>query len=429
MCGIGGYFSFSDKVPDKEVLNNLLTALEQRGSDATGVSFIDESNKLVVIKENIKATNFISTNYLWKNLEKLPSYMIMHTRQATKGSAINSSNNHPVYRNGLALVHNGIITNDDELYEERKFKRDGQVDTEVILALLEINKDKTDWLARVSELNNLNGSFAVAAIDTEIRDTICLFRHSSPIVIGIDETNDILYFASTEHILSKAIVRNYKGLCDIPVKLGFYDMPNDYGLVIDKAGPKSKFKLDIKYSKNYTKYEKRKHSSLAVNNKENCTNCGKLSTCPDKYAATSGVVVRCGRYVKLNVDECLTCKVKTECTSPTTNFETMKHLMCKKLTTNPHIYCSDCTFAGCMYSLFGKGSPSTCHYFKYKTSESEHNKKCKTCTTYTECADKFELEGECASFVKEGSKLMDCVYLTQCGTCDPVNCDAQTFFH
>lgn len=447
MCGIGGYFVFGDKKPNKRSLDNLLISMESRGSDATGISFIDEAKKLTVIKDNVKATDFVNYNTMWKNLQNIPNYMILHTRAATKGLAINSNNNHPIYRSGLALVHNGVITNDDSLYEKHKFKRDGQVDTEIILALLEKNRTKIDWLDRVKELNDLNGSFAVAAIDNLIENTICLFKHGSPIVFGIDRKNDILYFASTEGILKKSIVNSYRGISDISEELYFYDLPNDTGMVIDKNGCNTTFKLDITYTKyegNYkSNYAKHKNTSLAVNpehGKENCVTCSKFDVCPNNnFNTVTGVIIKCGAYTKNQSDTdikpkfydysekkdaCIKCKVKDACEQPSDiergKFESIKHLVCKKLTNNPQLYCSDCIFMNCIQNSVGKGKPEKCANFKYKSLATDYNKKCKQCKTYADCFDKFNLDKECSSFE---SNIVKCEYLEYCKVCDPLTCN------
>ena len=252
MCGIAGYFCYGKKRPQKRILSNLLKETQSRGEHATGVSFI-EDGALRVIKSPQSATEFVDQNEDWGALKQkdIPNYMIMHCRYKTKGDISNNMNNHPIFRDGLALVHNGSISNDDDLYEEFGFKRDAQVDTEAILAVLEDNK-AAGWETMTDQIKKLQGSFAVAAIDISKPDTMCFFRHNNPIEFGLDVKNEILYFASTTAILNKAVVDNYRGFIDISQPLVKWDIGNDTGMIIDSKGVVDTFEFTISYYNKYT---------------------------------------------------------------------------------------------------------------------------------------------------------------------------------
>ena len=87
MCGIIGYYSFGNTMPDKNKLTDMFSLLESRGRDASGYAFIRDNN-LVVHKAPVKSSDLIKTNE-WKNL-KLPGIMIMHTRMKTQGTEKNN---------------------------------------------------------------------------------------------------------------------------------------------------------------------------------------------------------------------------------------------------------------------------------------------------------------------------------------------------
>ena len=185
MCGIMGYMCFGEKRPSKEHITEMFSLLETRGRDASGFAFI-ENEQLVVQKAPIKSSLYVKSED-WKKVI-LPKIMILHTRAATQGSNKNNNNNHPLYsKSGLALIHNGIIYNDKEIFG--KNQRDGEVDSEAILAVLS-SKGKGDKIKRV--FDRLEGSFAFAVINKDEPEKLTLVKKDNPIDLYYDDRNDIL---------------------------------------------------------------------------------------------------------------------------------------------------------------------------------------------------------------------------------------------
>ncbi|MCZ2267836.1 MAG: hypothetical protein LC124_03180, partial [Ignavibacteriales bacterium] len=179
MCGIMGYYSFGKTIPDKEKITNMFSLLETRGRDACGFAFIEDNN-LIVHKKPIKSSELIKEAD-WESLT-LPQVMILHTRMKTQGSEKNNANNHPLFsKNGIAIVHNGIIYNDKEIFGKKE--RDAEVDSESILHLLSI-KTKGDRIKRL--FDRIEGSFAVAVIDRNDPDKLILIKKDNPIDLYYD---------------------------------------------------------------------------------------------------------------------------------------------------------------------------------------------------------------------------------------------------
>jgi len=180
MCGILGYFSPNPKATQKakEVITNLLLASEIRGGDASGLAFVKD-NRLKCLKAPLKAKELVKTkNYKLMFNKETPSIVIGHTRLATKGNAFNNRNNHPIFTNGLAIVHNGVITNDDNLFLKLKLTRDGQVDSEIIVKLidhyLQLKSTKNTLDAIIKMATKVNGSMALALINKCEPETLYL---------------------------------------------------------------------------------------------------------------------------------------------------------------------------------------------------------------------------------------------------------------
>ena len=235
MCGIMGFYSFGNTVPDKEKITNMFSLLESRGRDASGFAFIRDNN-LIVHKDAIKSSEFVKTNE-WKELT-LPSSMILHTRMKTQGSEKNNANNHPLFsKNGIAIVHNGIIYNDKEIFGKKE--RDAEVDSESILHLLSI-KTKGDKIKRL--FDKVEGSFAVAVLDRNDPDRLLLIKKDNPIDLYYDERSDILYFCSEREIMQEALSiekTTVRGFNLGEKDFHFYEMHNNYALFINSEGVES----------------------------------------------------------------------------------------------------------------------------------------------------------------------------------------------
>lgn len=235
MCGIMGYYSFGEFCPNKIEITNMFAMLETRGKDAAGFAFIRDKN-LVIHKDGIKSSDMIKTDE-WKNLE-LPKIMILHCRMKTQGTEKNNANNHPLFnKQGLCIVHNGIIHNDTEIFGKKD--RDGEVDSEAILAVLS-TRQKGDKIKRV--FDRLEGSFAFAAIDKLEPDKLILVKKDNPLNLYYDISKDILYFCSERQIMTNAL--NIFKVSQRGFNLGegsyhYYDIENNHALIINGDGVES----------------------------------------------------------------------------------------------------------------------------------------------------------------------------------------------
>src|SRR5256886_8173645 len=129
MCGIVGAVAERDVVP---ILMEGLRRLEYRGYDSAGLAVLNGSKHLTRLRTVGKV------HMLDEALAQTPTaghVGIAHTRWATHGVP-SERNAHPhISRDGLAIVHNGIIENHDELradLERRGYRFSSETDTEVI---------------------------------------------------------------------------------------------------------------------------------------------------------------------------------------------------------------------------------------------------------------------------------------------------------
>src|SRR5690606_16588016 len=117
---------------------------------------------------------------------------IAHTRWATHGVP-SERNAHPhISRDGIAIVHNGIIENHEELREELAglgYTFTSETDTEVIAHRIHHHKQKLGDLFRAvrATVAELEGAYALAVIAEDSPETIVLARAGCPVVVGLGE--------------------------------------------------------------------------------------------------------------------------------------------------------------------------------------------------------------------------------------------------
>jgi glucosamine--fructose-6-phosphate aminotransferase (isomerizing) len=185
MCGIIGYCGQKPAVP---IVLEALKCLEYRGYDSAGVASLYDG-KLLIKKDAGKIDEIIQKH----DLADLPGNIaIGHTRWATHGT-VTQFNAHPHSDCGgrVAVVHNGIIENNQQLRQELTkigHKFISETDTEIIPHLLE-DELKNGCSLEQAVLNitpRLEGSYAFLVISLDDPGKIIGTRKNIPLIVGID---------------------------------------------------------------------------------------------------------------------------------------------------------------------------------------------------------------------------------------------------
>ncbi len=185
MCGIVGIVSSNNVVP--KILDGL-KKLEYRGYDSAGIALIN-GDHINYIKRQGKIVNLESA--ISKNKKFTGNIGIGHTRWATHGKP-SEENSHPHLSENVAVVHNGIIENYQELKEKLKktgVKFQSQTDTEVIPHLISLHLKQTNdkKQAVIAALKELNGAFALGIIFKGDENFMAVAKKGSPLLIGFGE--------------------------------------------------------------------------------------------------------------------------------------------------------------------------------------------------------------------------------------------------
>ena len=221
MCGIFGLVS-NDTV-NKNDLNILLKHAQQRGRDSSGLIYYNKEKYCVNRADyNIKK--------LIKKIHPLSSKVVLgHSRLITNGL----SDNQPVIRGDICVLHNGIIVNDDDVWNKIDSIRYQKIDTEVIAAITE------NHLVQGKNLNTLPGKILslckgtiASAIILPRLGKLVLFSNNGSLYIG--KKDKCSYFSSEEYPLIKSRCKEIKQLIgedyyiiDIPASLDHIQIKDD----------------------------------------------------------------------------------------------------------------------------------------------------------------------------------------------------------
>jgi glucosamine--fructose-6-phosphate aminotransferase (isomerizing) len=197
MCGIVGAVSTRDIVP---ILVQGLQRLEYRGYDSCGVAVYDgglkrarSTSRVAELLEQVRTDHIAGTTG------------IAHTRWATHGAPA-VHNAHPHFSHGpgenaaagpgrVALVHNGIIENHDELraaLQAKGYRFNSQTDTEVICHLVDSLYDGDIFEAVKAAVGHLHGAYAIAVFCKDEPNRVIGARAGSPLVLGVGQDENFL---------------------------------------------------------------------------------------------------------------------------------------------------------------------------------------------------------------------------------------------
>lgn len=230
MCGIFGMafqkgHDMNNTEEVKYILDSLLVESQARGRDASGIALVS-SAKTSVVKHRIPASELIETDFykdsvrkfLWPidkaNTKAEPIMILGHTRYKTKGTPLNRDNNHPIVSNKIVGVHNGVICNDDLLFNRfiskfpSIFRRKAKVDSEIIFRLVnhysnKVNHNMVNAIKATSRI--LEGSYACALVNIRASHMLWLFRCTMPIEVRHYPKRGFVIFASSDSFIKSAV--------------------------------------------------------------------------------------------------------------------------------------------------------------------------------------------------------------------------------
>lgn len=277
MCGIFGVIS-NKKIKPSDV-RFLAHHSEQRGKDSSGL-FISKRNGYDIHRANKAITSLLN------DVSMDVTGMVMgHSRLITNGL----SDNQPVYRDGVCVIHNGIVVNHDALWNHVGKIRNQEIDTEIIAAIAASHLETGGSVEEISQrvLSFCLGVVACALALPKL-GKLCVFSNNGSLYYGIK--NDTHYFASESYPLTRlqcetvAQVREKGIVLDIPISASepkTYERAQRIANLIPHLGKHSEEEKLLEY-KSY--------------NMRRCTRCILPETMPYIRFDEAGVCNYCLNY-------------------------------------------------------------------------------------------------------------------------------------
>ncbi len=279
MCGIFGVLPQSAGKPTD--LRTLSYHAEQRGQDSSG---------LVVSRTDgydVQRADFPIRRLLKKTDTSKTGFVMGHSRLITNGL----SDNQPVVRDGVVVIHNGIIVNHEDIWPTLEKKRTLQVDSEVIAAIAAEHIEKGGDLEGIADsvLEKCTGVIACAMAIPRLGKLI-LFSNNGSLYKGTKE--GVLEFASESYALDQVGCKDVEQVYD-PVIL---DIPQHESLsVVDHASRSENLIPELVLSSNEEELLEYPQPEL-----RRCTRCVLPETMPFIRFDEEGVCNYCHNYKSRN---------------------------------------------------------------------------------------------------------------------------------
>ena len=221
MCGIfGTIVGERGNIPPgvfRSTVTTLFKLSETRGKESAGFAILD-GGPINVYKQPLPASVIVRTKGFKSLVDQALAggngschavALIGHSRLVTNGAQENNLNNQPVIAGGLVGIHNGIITNDSQLWTDfPDLKRTSEVDTEVLLRIIrKLYRDDKNLIGAVrAAFGMIQGNASVAILFEDLNCLLLATNNGSLYRVG-GGASDMAVFASESLILEQLLAK------------------------------------------------------------------------------------------------------------------------------------------------------------------------------------------------------------------------------
>jgi extradiol dioxygenase family protein len=244
MCGIFGIIIKPQSTLRikgvRKILEKIAVFSESRGKDSSGIAIQLRNKQLItIIKGDIPIHQLLKSKAFKQEIKlgideynKSNGFIAFgHARLVTNGSQLHEVNNQPVIKEGIIIIHNGIIVNVDELWmQHTQLKREYFIDTEIIPALIRKEMQQQDNLvtACCNAFNQIIGTYSVAMMFNDL-DQFILGTNNGSLYYLTDNENFIT-FTSEKYFLER--LKRESCFKHLGQNLNIQPLPKNNGLVI-----------------------------------------------------------------------------------------------------------------------------------------------------------------------------------------------------
>lgn len=226
MCGIFGIALRKNANLDRTIIKKILCRLyalsESRGKESAGIHFyLPDKAKAYTTKIRLSSKGALHNLEFRKSLDLMvseaenpaigrienPVIAIGHSRMATNGTNTRDNNNQPIQYGSIALVHNGIIVNDDDIWNMFPLgNRLAEVDSEVIAAMLNyVSQNQSHVSENIAEVyKTIEGSASIAWTNDRT-GVLALATNTGDIYYSMQQGGEGIIFASEKFTLEGVI--------------------------------------------------------------------------------------------------------------------------------------------------------------------------------------------------------------------------------
>ena len=183
MCGIFGLVEHSDNKTAK-LFRDLFLLSESRGKEAAGFA-LKQPSGIRVFKTPFPASDLVKSEIYRSEVSHWDSRQFIgmgHSRLVTNGYEQFDINNQPVVKNGMVVIHNGIIVNESSLWiKYSSHTRVSELDSELIPTILKDNIDKGVDLGQAigTLFKEISGMSNIAILSENNKRLACMCRNKN----------------------------------------------------------------------------------------------------------------------------------------------------------------------------------------------------------------------------------------------------------
>jgi asparagine synthetase B (glutamine-hydrolysing) len=223
MCGIFGILANETNIFNRNLVKlttkKLFQYSQSRGQEAAGLA-VHSISKVLLYKQALKPSELVETSPYQKFIEQyfdslanhptdFPYVLIGHSRLATNGLETNNDNNQPVNFQGVTGVHNGIIVNDEEIWNQYAFlNRQSELDTEILIKIIghQVRENKEPIKAVQKAFSLIEGAASLGLIFDQYQKLV-LATNTGSLYLCQSQESSICLFAS-EHLILSNVLQN-----------------------------------------------------------------------------------------------------------------------------------------------------------------------------------------------------------------------------